>query len=168
MTDHQNSSAESARLLELCPFCGGEAERFDDHDAGSTNEGGSCIQCKACQASTPMHFDRKEHLYSSWNERAAYTNADDAEEMKRLLQENGALRRVHLCVREYQDHLRRSTNVGPVTNGPHKEARLLRALYEAAANAHAILEGRPDECPVCNGDCAGANPPVFNCPRLNQ
>jgi hypothetical protein len=23
-------------------------------------------------------------------------------------------------------------------------------------------EGR--DCPICNGDCAGANPPVYNCP----
>lgn len=55
--------------LLACPFCGGEAERYDDHDTGSFNDGGSCIQCKQCQASSPMHFDRKENLYRSWNDR---------------------------------------------------------------------------------------------------
>lgn len=26
-------------------------------------------------------------------------------------------------------------------------------------------EGR--DCPICYADCAGANPPVYNCPRLD-
>lgn len=54
-----------------CPFCGSEPERFDDHDTGSVNEGSSCIQCKKCGASSPMHSDRKENLIASWNERVA-------------------------------------------------------------------------------------------------
>jgi hypothetical protein len=32
---------------------------------------------------------------------------------------------------------------------------------------HAHCEGRadgPEVCPVCGGDCAGANPPVVSCP----
>lgn len=53
--------------------------------------------------------------------------------------ENGRLRVLLKCVRDYQDLLRKSSNVGPVTNGPHKEARLLRAMYEAADAADAIL-----------------------------
>lgn len=53
-----------------CPFCGGEAEQYDDHDTGSFNEGMSCIQCTRCQASSAMHGDRKENLVSSWNTRA--------------------------------------------------------------------------------------------------
>lgn len=64
--------------LEPCPFCGGEAERIDiptvgsDPDlGGDPNAGGSCIQCKRCTASTALHFDRKENLYSSWNDRMA-------------------------------------------------------------------------------------------------
>lgn len=24
--------------------------------------------------------------------------------------------------------------------------------------------GYLDQCPICGGDCAGANPPVYNCP----
>jgi Lar family restriction alleviation protein len=51
-----------------CPFCGGEAEQIDIDEPGS-NCGGSCICCKRCGASSPVHFDRKENLYSSWNER---------------------------------------------------------------------------------------------------
>jgi Lar family restriction alleviation protein len=59
-----------------CPFCGGEAERLDFETVGSSlgedpNAGGSCITCKRCGASSPVHFDRKENLYSSWNERIA-------------------------------------------------------------------------------------------------
>lgn len=50
-----------------CPFCGGEAERLDLEDGD--NFGGSCICCKQCGASSPVHFDRKENLESSWNER---------------------------------------------------------------------------------------------------
>lgn len=57
-----------------CPFCGGEAERLDFETVGTAlggdpNAGGSCISCKQCGASSPVHFDRKENLYSSWNER---------------------------------------------------------------------------------------------------
>lgn len=51
-----------SELLD-CPFCGGTAERFDADD------GGSAIQCSRCMASSPLHYDRKENLESSWNER---------------------------------------------------------------------------------------------------
>ena len=64
--------------LAPCPFCGGEAERIDIPTVGNDpelggdpNAGGSCISCKRCAASTALHFDRKENLYSSWNDRAA-------------------------------------------------------------------------------------------------
>lgn len=57
-----------------CPFCGSAAERMDFETVGSAlggdpNAGGSCICCKQCGASSPVHFDRKENLYSSWNDR---------------------------------------------------------------------------------------------------
>lgn len=65
-----------------CPFCGGMAERVDN---GPTKEqvqhaiswgqdfddGGSFIRCTSCDASTALHFDRKENLVESWNRRAA-------------------------------------------------------------------------------------------------
>ena len=57
--------------LKPCPFCGGEAERIDipaEHD-DIENAGASCIQCSRCVASTALHFDRKENLESSWNDR---------------------------------------------------------------------------------------------------
>lgn len=57
----------SAMKLLPCPFCGAGARREDLDDAG--NEGGSCIACTKCGASTAVFFDRKEHLYSSWNDR---------------------------------------------------------------------------------------------------
>lgn len=70
----------STELLP-CPFCGGEAKRVDN---GPTKEqiqhavswgqdfddGGSFIECTKCHASTAIHYDRAENLYSSWNDRA--------------------------------------------------------------------------------------------------
>lgn len=56
-----------------CPFCGADAERIDVPVEDEENAGGSCIQCTRCIASTALHFDRKEHLYSSWNERVVET-----------------------------------------------------------------------------------------------
>lgn len=66
-----------------CPFCGGDAERQDFETVGTElgndpNAGGSCICCKTCGASSPVHFDRKENLYSSWNGRAALAVARKA------------------------------------------------------------------------------------------
>ncbi len=63
--------------LKQCPFCGGEAERIDipaEHD-DIENAGASCIQCSRCVASTALHFDRKENLESSWNDRKPATLA---------------------------------------------------------------------------------------------
>lgn len=57
--------------LKPCPFCGGDASRQDLTDAD--NAGGSCIACDRCGASSPVHFDRKENLYDSWNRRASPT-----------------------------------------------------------------------------------------------
>lgn len=59
-----------------CPFCGGDAEQLNFETVGTElgndpNAGGSCITCKRCGASSPVHFDRKENLYSSWNERSS-------------------------------------------------------------------------------------------------
>ncbi len=57
--------------LKNCPFCGGEAERIDIDPMQEEfdNAGGSCIQCKACGASSSVHFGRKENLDASWNTR---------------------------------------------------------------------------------------------------
>lgn len=87
MTDTQ------AGLLP-CPFCGGEAERIDfPHDPLDVNAGGSCISCKKCGASSAVHFDRKENLYSDWNDRPSTpASAEVVERAKQLLVEanNGA------------------------------------------------------------------------------
>ena len=60
--------------LKPCPFCGGEAARLDIEEEGP-NFGGSCIECARCGASGPVHFDRKENLESSWNDRAPIVSA---------------------------------------------------------------------------------------------
>ena len=62
--------------LRRCPFCAGEAERYDADETSEGNEGGSAIQCKSCKATTALHFDRKENLLSSWNDRIASLGAD--------------------------------------------------------------------------------------------
>ncbi len=54
--------------LAPCPFCGGKAEEIYIEEDGP-NFGGSCICCKACGASSPVAFDRKENLHDSWNKR---------------------------------------------------------------------------------------------------
>lgn len=56
--------------LRNCPFCGGIARRLDIDD------GGSCIECSRCGASSPVHYDRKEHLHSSWNDRVPTVNQE--------------------------------------------------------------------------------------------
>lgn len=82
------SPKEALELLP-CPFCGGEAERIDIPTVGSDpelggdpNAGGSCIQCKQCTASTALHFDRKENLYSSWNTRVALSTLQPSGERR--------------------------------------------------------------------------------------
>uniref|UniRef100_UPI003BAAF5C8 Lar family restriction alleviation protein n=1 Tax=Stappia sp. TaxID=1870903 RepID=UPI003BAAF5C8 len=54
--------------LLSCPFCGGPAERIEIDEPGD-NFGGTCIACGRCGACGPVHFDRKENLMSSWNDR---------------------------------------------------------------------------------------------------
>lgn len=53
--------------LKPCPFCGGGAERIDIDDGD--NEGGSCVVCKDCQASSNVEFGFKENFVSNWNRR---------------------------------------------------------------------------------------------------
>lgn len=71
--------------LRECPFCGGSAERVDNLPTNEQvqnalswgqdyDDGGSFIHCTRCDASTAIHFDRKENLVSSWNERTPEIN----------------------------------------------------------------------------------------------
>jgi len=59
--------------LKPCPFCGGDARRLDfelpQTPEDDPNFGGSCIECTKCHCCTAVEFDRREHLYSRWNER---------------------------------------------------------------------------------------------------
>jgi Lar family restriction alleviation protein len=87
---HHSKYSYGTRIFDMtddellpCPFCGGEAERFDLEDGD--NFGGSVIQCKKCQCSTAVHFDRKEHLYSSWNERTASKGPTEAEILEQIM-----------------------------------------------------------------------------------
>ncbi|WP_086644233.1 Lar family restriction alleviation protein [Acetobacter sp. DsW_063] len=47
-----------------CPFCGGEARKFD------LDDGGSCISCTKCLASSNVEYEFKENFVSNWNRRA--------------------------------------------------------------------------------------------------
>jgi hypothetical protein len=40
------------------------------------DDGGSYISCARCSATTALHYDRKENLYSSWNDRAENLNSE--------------------------------------------------------------------------------------------
>lgn len=53
--------------LKPCPFCGFPAQRLDLEDGNY--QGGSCIECTGCRASSPVEFGRKENLVSFWNRR---------------------------------------------------------------------------------------------------
>ena len=61
----------------------------------------------------------------------AMTKIAEAREnnLAKAIAERDNLRRLRDLVVLYRQHLERSTNVGPVTKGPHKEAALLRAIY---------------------------------------
>lgn len=61
--------------LKPCPFCGGNAEELYLED--EANFGGSVICCQKCGASSPVHFDRKENLYDSWNRRTEAKQDDE-------------------------------------------------------------------------------------------
>jgi Lar family restriction alleviation protein len=58
--------------MKRCPFCGGKP-RYVIIDKGE-NDGGECIECIECQASTSVMFPLmdsvKELLYEKWNRRA--------------------------------------------------------------------------------------------------
>lgn len=57
--------------LKPCPFCGGDAEIVHINDG--ENEGGSCVQCSRCLASSNVEFEFKENFIDNWNRR---TEAD--------------------------------------------------------------------------------------------
>ena len=69
--------------LRDCPFCGGDAKRFDI-DEGE-NAGGSCIACTRCLASGNVEFGRKENFVSNWNRRADTQAADEIARLREAL-----------------------------------------------------------------------------------
>lgn len=74
-----------------CPFCGGTAERIEIEEPGD-NFGGTCIGCRRCGACGPVHFDRKENLVSSWNDRPPLPSRaarDVLDERARQIDEEG-------------------------------------------------------------------------------
>lgn len=77
-----------SEVLKPCPFCGGEAERVDIDDGECA--GGSYIRCIRCNAGTAVHFDRKEQLYSSWNDRKVLAAVPLQIEVRRILDEYSA------------------------------------------------------------------------------
>lgn len=58
-----------SETLKPCPFCGGPAEVI--HLEGGENDGGSCVSCTICFASSPVEFGFKENFISNWNRRSS-------------------------------------------------------------------------------------------------
>lgn len=76
MTEQEEREAQGGEL-KPCPFCGGKAKRGDyPTEPWIENAGASYIECTKCGASTALHFDRKENLISSWNDRASLAQAE--------------------------------------------------------------------------------------------
>jgi len=74
-----------SEALKLCPFCGSVAEIV--HIAEGENEGGSCVSCTQCQASSNVEFGFKENFVSNWNRRAdgAVTMTDEQADLANLI-----------------------------------------------------------------------------------
>lgn len=51
-----------------CPFCGAPAEIV--HIDEGENEGGSCVCCTRCLASSNVEFEFKENFVANWNRRS--------------------------------------------------------------------------------------------------
>jgi len=79
-------------FLLPCPFCGAPAAREDiPSDHGTDNAGASYITCTRCWACSPLHFDRKENLVSSWNDRVTPDIIEPVyKAIERILDENSA------------------------------------------------------------------------------
>lgn len=79
MTDAQDEA------LLPCPFCGGKAEVF--HIGNGPNQGGSCVSCANCLASSNLEFGFKENFRNNWNRRADLARPSQAgdERVARLL-----------------------------------------------------------------------------------
>lgn len=70
MTDAQDEA------LKPCPFCGGKAEVI--HIGNGPNEGGSCVSCSNCLASSNLEFGFKENFRNNWNRRADLAHPSQA------------------------------------------------------------------------------------------
>lgn len=54
--------------LKSCPFCGGKAIVINIEEG--ENQGGSCVCCEVCQASSNVEFGFKENFVDNWNKRS--------------------------------------------------------------------------------------------------
>lgn len=57
--------------------------------------------------------------------------------------------------------------------GRERSNELLKELSEAFPEAYqrallSFLRESSEQCEVCAGDCAAANPPVYNCPKESR
>jgi Lar family restriction alleviation protein len=66
---HPNELAADEIELKPCPFCGGAAEIV--HIDEGENEGGTCVCCTSCLASSNIEFSFKENFISNWNRRTS-------------------------------------------------------------------------------------------------
>lgn len=193
-----------------CPFCGGAAERVNNGPTKAeiqtalswgqdADDGGSFIRCTRCDAATALYFDRRENLYTAWNDRVptcgyscngvnvsgdkasidavyeAFHSHGQIDNLKRnlrhwreecgklharlaILEQDGLTAKyqeLFQAVAGYRDYLERSVNVGPLTNNPSKEARLLRRLWDLTAGvAEQSGAGAPETSVRCGAPAA--------------
>lgn len=61
------SPDQSETQLKPCPFCGGDAEKYECEE--TDNIGGWVIGCKKCGSSTKVFFGELVGLDEAWNTR---------------------------------------------------------------------------------------------------
>ena len=137
--------------LKPCPFCGGDAEVI--HIEEGENEGGSCVCCTVCMASSNLEFGFKENFVGNWNSRASAAPTDDALRVKPLewewdTRDVGDFWSAKTAVGEYEagrsdDGYAFACCDGPVMWEwqPDEDARLL-SIDDAKAAAQADYETR--------------------------
>lgn len=99
--------------LKPCPFCG-EAEHLYPSYRHLGAGAPYAVDCLGCG----MDFVPRDGMdvIAMWNRR---------------VEDIPDLRAIATAARDLATYVKKSTNVGPVTKGPHKEARLWRALHAA-------------------------------------
>jgi len=150
MTDASNEV-----VLLPCPFCGGEWGLGQEPDDNYPFQSMWYLYHKSPRCFwnwSPPHFANRDAAVFAWNHRIAHSDPRPvAEGLREAL--------VGLC----------SAYVALDTEG-HRHAAgswYQHARTTLATHSPAPMAGE-EACPVCNGDCGSANPPVMFCPMRDM